>query len=350
MKHPVPITGFERNAHLTYPHANGFLAGGLGLALARREPETGLDVLTRLDTATGAEHRLAEQPANPDDAFWFDACGGTGRIAWTDGRAIRALDAAAATAPRIVYQETDTSARIDALLSVRPDGRRMLFIRHLPERREIRELDFDTGAARTLVAKPWWIGHAHYSPHDPEWIGFCHEGPTEKIPDRVWAWHARHAPDGACLFDHGAARLCLGHENWTWRDASTLVVAYGVSPRGIYELFADGRPARLVSEGDRDWHVSASRDGRWAVADTTGPRDEPGRGWDNAGMTSDIVLIDLADGARTPLARTRRGARHPLHPHPVFSPDGRAIYYNEADEAGNACRVMRVENPLASLR
>jgi Tol biopolymer transport system component len=142
----------------------------------------------------------------------------------------------------------------------------------------------------------------------------------------------------------------VGHERWKFHEPGAVVVGYGASrgePRGIYEVSTSSR-SRLVSEGDRDLHVNISRDGRWIVVDTSGPHDQPGKGWEDVNGVSDILLIDAASGARRWLARTRLGARHPYHPHPCFSPDGRHIYFNEASGEGCGGRVMRIANPEIS--
>ncbi|WP_405718467.1 hypothetical protein [Streptomyces sp. NBC_00046] len=93
-----------------------------------------------------------------------------------------------------------------------------------------------------------------------------------------------------------------------------------------------------------DRHCDISRDGRRAVVDTTGPFDAPGRGWQDAGQVSDVVLVDMATGARTPLARTEAD-RHPRHPHPVFTPDGTAVLYNHGDPSTGEVAVARVPLP-----
>lgn len=108
-----------------------------------------------------------------------------------------------------------------------------------------------------------------------------------------------------------------------------VVVAYGESeagPRGLWQVLPDGE-ARLVSPGERDWHCGISRDGKWAVVDTSGPADAPGRGWQNAGRESSIVAVDTETGERTLLATTGHEP-HPYHPHPSITPDGRSVVFN----------------------
>jgi hypothetical protein len=213
------------------------------------------------------------------------------------------------------------------------------------------EVDTATGEASLIIEKSWWANHYHYCPHDEAWIGFCCEGETTTVPQRVWGYHAELAPAGKPLLDQHwetpGERMCVGHERWCFHDRSVVAVAYGQSAPGfggIYEAFVDGRPSRQIGVSGRDWHVNVSRDGRWAVVDTTGPHDAPGRSWESAAQVSDVLVMDMTTGARQFVARSRQ-YRHPSHPHPIFSPDGQWIFYNEADEALSRNRVMRVRNP-----
>jgi Tol biopolymer transport system component len=170
--------------------------------------------------------------------------------------------------------------------------------------------------------------------------------------DRVWGWHPQYAPDGACFFNQmpndSERPLYAGHERWSFHDRSVLAIAYGDSPgrpRGVYESFVDGRPQRLISEGDRDMHLDVSRDGRWVVVDTSGAHDLPGKGWENADCISDILFIDRQSGERRFAARSSI-TKHPSHPHPVFSPDGSRVYFNEGERDGTRNRVWWALNPF----
>lgn len=353
-----PAGGHASRRYLAYPHSNGFFAGGRFLVFGQcGDREFGF---WRRDVTTGAETRLFELPRGEGDLDmrWFDVAGATGRMVVIDGNNVWCceLDASPGEArPELAYREPSASgAALVDLPSLSADGSRLLCNRVVGGRHQVIEIAMEgagAGRARVLLEFPWHANHVQFSPHDERWIGFCHEGPTEKVGRRVWGWHASLAPESRCLFDNGAAGLCVGHERWAFHAASVFVVAYGVSPgrpRGVYEIFPENTgagSARLVSEGDRDWHVDVSRDGRWAVVDTTGPHDAPGRGWENAGDVSDVVLIDTATGRREFLARSRFHARHPRHLHPVFSPDGAVIFYNESGVNGDGHCIRAVANP-----
>ena len=87
-----------------------------------------------------------------------------------------------------------------------------------------------------------------------------------------------------------------------------------------------------------------SRDGKFIAIDTSGPHDLPGRGWENANQTSDVLLLNVETGEERWLARTRLD-KHPSHPHPTFSPDGKYILFNEAILQTGGNRIKLVENP-----
>lgn len=334
------VTEYAQDCYLTYPTANGFRDGALVVAQRHADSFS----LIEISLATGAMRTLADLPRTGTDLLYFDVAdsrivaGASGAV-WLieEGCGIRPLVSGLHSAP---------------IPSLSRDGERVaLTFRDDDGLFHLEEYRLKTGEAKRLTTTSWWMNHAHFSPYDESWIGYCHEGPCEEVLDRVWGFHTQDAPQGRCLLDQSVSgqTLSVGHERWSFHDCSVFAVAYGVSPgepRGIYEIFADGRPARLVSQGDRDWHVDVSRCGKWAVVDTTGYHDTRGQRLDlrEAGGISDIVLIDCLTGQREHLTRTTNST-HPSHPHPVFSPDGQWIYFNECDETGRRNRIRRMINP-----
>jgi hypothetical protein len=334
------VTEYAQDCYLTYPTANGFC--GESLVAAQRHSDS--FSLVEISLATGGMRTLANLPRIGADLLYFDAAGS--RIVAGASGAVWLIEGDRAAEPLI------SGLQNTPIPSLSRDGQRIvLTLRDSDDLFHLEEYRVETGKSQRLTSASWWMNHAHFSPHDESWIGYCHEGPCEEVMDRVWGFHIQHAPQGKCLFDQCSfdGPLYVGHERWSFHDCSVFAVAYGVSPgepRGIYEIFADGRSARLVSQGDRDWHVDVSRCGRWAVVDTTGYHDTRGQRLDlkEAGGVSDIVLIDCVTGYREHLTRTTNST-HPSHPHPVFSPDGRWIYFNECDETGRRNRIRRLRNP-----
>lgn len=345
-----PLSDFARRLYLTYPHANGFAYGGRGLVLGERDREE-----CRLwlhDIGTGEERLLKTWPRSlcMGDMLWFDVPAEDGfLIAVADNAVWRiGLDVPETT---LLYREPAGSGyTLLPLPSVSRNGCRVIVGRRRAggPTCELFSIDTTLGDCIPLALLPGESNHFHLCPGDEAWLGYCLEGPTDKVGLRVWGWHAVKAPQGTSLLDNGALGLHVGHERWAFHTVSVFAVAYGSSPsgpRGVYELFPDGRPPRLVSTGERDWHVGASQDGRWLVVDTTGPHDAPGRGWDGAGMVSDVLVIETATGRRRFAARSRRAAGFHCHPHPVFSPDGRTVFFNEASSDGDTHRVVAISNP-----
>ncbi|GAA5196420.1 hypothetical protein [Microbacterium jejuense] len=355
------------NAYATYPHANGYYGdGGRRVALGRAagvdeivgvawdaaapsggEPEV-LVPAGFLVAASGHE-RSAWSPEAPTRSVpWFDVGLRSHTLVCAHGDALIAVELSdAVRRPRVAYRSQE-GWTLDGLAGVAADGRTAAVTEEREGVHRALLVELGDGSSREILRHRWHANHVHFAPADEGWIGYSHEGPATAVDDRVWAWHSTAAPSGRPVVDQRALShdppdaVALGHERWMFHDLGAVVVAYGESPagpRGVYEVFVDGRPPRLVSAGERDWHVGISRDGRRLVVDTTGPAGAPGRGWEHAGTSSSIVLIDAVTGERRTLVEAGFIA-HPYHPHPSFTPDGSAVVFNhvERDSAGAVVR------------
>jgi len=356
----------RENTYATYPHCNGYYDGGRRVVLGRAD---GVEELigVPLDGADGgdqdeqvllpasviaAESGISVEPWSPEEPLrsvpWFDVALEAQTLICVRGDAVFIVELAAAErTPRVAYRPRDDWA-LDGLSSITADGRTAVIGEARDGEYRGLLLDVADGTAREIVRHPWHANHFHFSPSDESWVGYSHEGPAASLDDRLWGWHADHAPQGRPMVDQRALSdepgefVALGHERWSFHDTSVMAVAYGESvagPRGIYEVHADGRPPRLVSAGDRDWHCGVSRDGSRIIVDTTGPAFAPGRGWADAGTRSSLVLIDVATGERRMMADTGFIA-HPYHPHPSFTPDGSAVVLNHVEHGADG-RVLR---------
>lgn len=336
---------------IAYPHSRGFLTGSGGTrVLLGQNPGKSLQVVSQNLDESG--HQVLFQCPVTDGYrghLWWDAQEAGPRGAWLLVTAANALHLVPVDRPSevaVVYRPPAgwTLYEIPSIHPTEPVA--LVLLQKTNEAGRIFELDLETGRESPSAELPFYTGHAHYAPHNPDLIGFCHEGPTETVPDRVWYLDKQHPEKARALWDqkvpHEEKALCLGHEVWLAHEEACAVVAYGVSPagpRGLYQLSPHHGP-RLISRGDRDWHVGSRTDGSLWVCDTTGPHDAPGTGWENAGQTSDILLVNPRSGQRHFFARTRFSPQgHPGHPHPRFSPDGLWVWWNEGTEtAVNACR------------
>ncbi|MEU0565073.1 oligogalacturonate lyase family protein [Nonomuraea sp. NPDC005983] len=328
--------------HLTYPHANGFHDGRLVLSRYR----TGAGATAIVVREGTGEHLVAEVAPRRDGQVrpvYPDVARHTGRVAWIWDDALYVADEPGC-AERVFTPDTlglvtrGPGLALQDLTSISADGAHVLLMVEHGDQRTCLRFDLATGTTTELFTKPWFANHPHHSPFDESWVAFAHEGPATATPDRVWAWHdgqTRQILDQHEISDLPGQFVAVGHERWLHHDLGAAVIAYGESkagPRGLYLVYPD-RPPRLVARGERHWHCDVSRDGRWAVVDTTGPADRPGRGWQDAGDVSDVLLIAVATGEQVRLARTR-AASHPFHPHPVFTPEGDAVLFNHLDADG----------------
>ena len=330
------------DVYATYPHCNGFLPDGSRMVVGDRNRPA----LHIVDVARGSRPDLLLELPDGDGIPWFDVALDVPRLAMAWRDQVLILDVADAAAPARTVHTAVAGGRLDGLVGISRDGATIAAIEERGDERVLLRIDVDRGAAQQLLRLPAHANHVQISAADPGWIGFAHEGPAEEVDERVWGWHADSAPEGHPLFDqraHAATSVPLqvGHERWLFHRPGALVVAYGAGPEpsGVWEVAIDA-PPRLVSPGDRDWPAGVTRDGRRVVVDTTGSADAPGRGWHDAGDRSSIVVIDARTGERTVIAETRFD-RHPFHPHPSFTPDGRSVIHNHIDAAGRRGIALR---------
>ncbi len=344
-----------QSAYLPYPHANPFTKDGRVLMV--QQDQDGRRIVAKGLAAHDGDVKTIVQ-VNPvhdsDKHLIFDIAYQASRLMLNYNQAVYLIDPGQydARLPSPIYRP-DAGAVLYGIPSIRSDGTTALILEHQGDVSTLNEINVDTGKVRVLMKKSWLVGHAHYVPGDENWVGVCHEGPTEKIPDRVWAWHERLAPEGRCVFDQKSDDpkyfLNVGHERWGFLGASGLAVAYGCSPagpRGLWQVFADGRAAKQIFSNDRCWHCDISRDGRYALADTTGTWNLPGHGWENDDKNRSILLIDVATGRHVVLG-SAGGDTHPYHPHPIFSPDGQNVFFNTKRGNETAVMIVRIGDPAA---
>ena len=342
------VVSLGAHSFFTYPHCNAFGRGGKFVFGRTADAESGSRLFWK-DGIEGDETPLPILERESDKPLYFEVCEATDAVVAVAQNAVWIYENGA-DEWRPLYRAPANST-LQNLCSFSQDGQRVIC--GLAENGDNAaapaysciEIDVESGAFQTLFSKSWRVNHFHFCPHDNNWIGFAHEEWPEYrdgLPttgDRVWAWHASHAPDGKFLFGGAqgdGTQINTGHERWTFSDASALTVVYRTSsfePKGVYEVWAQNQQPRLVSALRNFSHVDASRDGKWVVADTAGiydPDEAPIEGDDKG--RADIVLIEKASGAQRLLARSHATA-HPYHAHPVFTPDGAWVIYNDAFSA-----------------
>ena len=328
--------------YFTYPHCNGFCKDASKLVIGKLHEDRNQLWLYSIDGTP--REMLAEHPAS-QKCMWWDIARETDELVTSVNNQLLVYDLDKRECSWI--WTPPEGASLGGLSSISADGRCITARVENDDRNELWLIERE-GRARPVLSvdRNWKIGHEHFCPADEDWIAFCHAWGTH-VADRMWVWHPEHAPDGRCVFDQKSDRenvlLAVGHERWCFHDVCSVVVAYGEGegePRGLYMVYADDRPPRLISQADRDWHCNISRDGTLAVVDTTGAADAPGRGWENADGLSDVVLVNVADGSRQHLYRTglmgsqQNWLQHPWHPHPHFTPETDRVIFHDCIDAG----------------
>lgn len=352
------LSDFAEYRYFTYPHLNGFTARTVGGAtedvsviVGEIDPARATSTLVQIDLASGSERRLGEFQHRPEEKnvfVWWDVDLAGTRLVSSTSNAVYVIDLTAEKPePREIWRAPegrDTSA----IVSLHPDATRCLASHYPPGLQygptQLVEIDLTTGAVTDMLDSETMLAHFQYCEADPAWIGFSNQsrltnnfGPYT----RAWAYHPDHAPRGRLLWDQQTTTglVPASHEVWGFHDVTCVLVApRDVAPptapaegqAGLWQLWADGRPARLVQAADDYSHCSIDRSGRWAVVDT-GP-DAAGRGR--------IVLISM-DGTQPPttLAEMGWGSVHPRHGHPNFSPSGRYVAFTDSDPVTDRTRV-----------
>lgn len=352
-----------KETYLTYPHCNAFADGGQELIYMG--VQEGILGLYSRNPALPESLHLCDVGSLSElgGMVWYDVARRDSKVAAIFNNGVWILDRVDPSGWVCVHQP-GANVKIDGLCSLAADGGKVLCGEIQGETRRAIEIDLGTGRVLELFSKSWHANHFHYCPHDESWVAFSHEGPAEHITDRCWIWHSHHAPEGRVAFDQAsedpARPLCVGHERWGFHDVSAYVPAYAVSPvdkRGLYEIFGDGRPARLLWENDVLWHCNMDQTGRFVAVDTTGPFREIGLGeeefWthreqhlrtdrERGQNASDVMVLDLQTRRALRVATVLR-SQHPYHPHPALSPRADWIAWNDAAEPTRGAWMAALE-------
>lgn len=220
-------------------------------------------------------------------------------------------------------------------------GVRMMerFLSRVPA--EIFTIDVKTGERKIVYKTEDWIGHAQFSPTDPNQIRFCMEGPWQRVdrikliradgtglvsmhkrtqnmeifgheffsPDGKWLWYDLQTPRGQVFWVAGV-ELATGRRVWKRLDQNDWSVHYNIAPDG--KTFAgDG--------GDADM-VAHAPDGKWIV------RLESETIRDADPEANDPSLVTVEKFKSTRLA-DMSAHNYELEPNLRFTPDGKWLVF-----------------------
>lgn len=163
--------------------------------------------------------------------------------------------------------------------------------------------------------------HSMVNPLNPNEIFFCHEGDCRYITNRMWIY--RHNTNKAENFyrqrldENGANGDCCGHEMWTKNGNHMFFVKYPAStinPKGIFRINVSNGCVEHIAGKYPYWHVGVYNNGELLAGDTM---EEKG----------DIHVILISGNTEKIIADAKTTWKHPVHPHPVFSPSGKRLYF-----------------------
>lgn len=174
-------------------------------------------------------------------------------------------------------------------------------------------LDTGTGEFRKVIDSDFRVGHCQAHPSKSGLIMYCWEtgGDSEQ---RMWIVRAdgsNNEPFYKETYDEWVT-----HEVW-WGSEKALFTIWPKNaemlskPHGVAYVTLRDRSLHILSQ-KKYWHVGASPDGKWAVADT---------------FDGEIYLINGNTGRARLLTQGHRPGGASVHPHPSFSPDGLSILF-----------------------
>lgn len=196
---------------------------------------------------------------------------------------------------------------------------------HARPRCRLIRIDLGTGQREVILEQAGWLGHPQYRPGDDRTVAYCHEGPHDLIDARIWfidedgtnrRFGKVHEPGESCT-----------HEFWVPDGSAMVFVSFrrDEAERHICRLDPATLQTRVLATMPPCSHLMSDHAGRRIVGD-------------GSGSDPYLHLFDLERGTSHRIARhdsswrVRHGNRQVTHPHPSFTPDGRAVLYtSDAD-------------------
>lgn len=272
------------------------------------------------------EGELVRLTTGGDVSPWSASCSPDGRrVYFTAGNQLRVLELD--TLAQDVLADLPPSSWLGNC-SIRPDGLEVVTTVQRGGVNAVWAIRTDTGAVRTVFETPSLLAHAQWSP-DGRALLFASDLP------RMWLVDA----DGTNPrpLRQQTRQEWLVHEAWLSNDD----VIFTHWPHALKAIRRDGSDERTIAAFN-GWHPAPRRDGRAIVCDTARP-------------DIGLQIVDPVDGSRRTLCYPGASCQgyqwscpepvweEPVpeaaygpqwtHPHPSFTPDGRAAVYT-SDRSG----------------
>jgi Tol biopolymer transport system component len=175
---------------------------------------------------------------------------------------------------------------------------------------DVKVVDLRTGSIRTIVSRPFQIGHVQFSTSDPGLVMYCHETGGAS-PQRMWLARLDSAHPGA-LYDR-PGHPWVTHETFCGNGKRIVFIR---NPEGVGTIRPDNSDAETF-EVPGAWHPGPSRTADRIVFDTHG---------------NGLGILWTGNGKYTILSRGERTSDAP-HMHPRFAPDDKTVVWTASRDA-----------------
>jgi oligogalacturonide lyase len=221
---------------------------------------------------------------------------------------------------------------------------------------ELFTINIRTGERKVIYKTEDWIGHAQFSPTDPNLIRFCMEGPWHRVdriklinadgtglksvhqrsmnmeifgheffsPDGKWIWYDLQTPRGQVFWIAGL-ELATGKRVWKRLEQNDWGVHFNIAPDGV-TFASDGGDADMVAHApDGKWIVSLASE---TIVDA-----------DLAAYDDSLITIEKLNATRL-VDMSAHDYR--LEPNLRFTPDGKWIVFSSNMHGANHVYAVEV--------